>query len=206
MEANNVYVFFKSEYNEAIRNVLGKSAIAESLKDNILDKGKISWLEVDSGNINKLYKKQARGKTNNFLVGYFTPIWKNMAGVIRQKVEIAEDEHPVYKEGVVFSSYKEGEDIPLICRGRKDVEQQWGVQRIYFDGTIQNVFEEYGFDIKGKIADEYYKPLVVILDKSGEKTAKKYGYEIHDFFNLDSLLHKRSESILEDCVETEDNS
>ena len=205
MEANNAYVFFKSEYNEAIRNVLGKSAITNFFDDAILRKSNISWLEVESGNINKLYKKQTRGKTPNFLPGYFTPVWKNTAGVIRQKVEIDGDEHPAHKEGVVFSSYGEGEDIPLICRGRKDVEQRWGVQRIYFDGTIQNVFEEYEFDLRGKIAPENYRPLVVVLDKHGEKTANKYGYQIRDFFNLDTLNNIRQNSFLEEHTETGGN-
>lgn len=101
MWQSNVYLFFQSEYEEAIVNAVGKSAVyAQFLNYEPLTRNGVSWIEVESGPTGILSNtRQKRTECPEFLLSYFTPIWKNRGGLIRQKVEIKEDECPPHTAG-----------------------------------------------------------------------------------------------------------
>lgn len=48
---------------------------------------------------------------------------------------------------------------------------------------------------------EKYKPLIIVWDNAAEQTAKKHGYSIEYFFDLDTLVEKRQELFVEKALE-----
>lgn len=114
-----------------------------------------------------------------FAIGCYTPFWisKNQSDDVRQKIEIFN--HPVHKEPVVLSSYVQGKDISLT--GRTPLEKS-GFERIEFDGTIHDAYQQYNFEKKGKIAPEKDKNLIIILDEDNLKVVKEHGFSLEAFY------------------------
>lgn len=173
MKENYIQIHFRLEDKNLVEKTIRKGKRKNDAKIDYkccLIKEKIFIAEVPSGYLNKL--------RDVFAIGYFTTVWKskNQPDDIRQKVEILN--HPVYGEGVILSSYRKGVDIPLLSG---DIEPS-GAYRFEFDGTIHDAFRQFGYNLKGKIAEEKDKNLLIVLTEKSERTAEKYGYSMENFY------------------------